>query len=118
LIGNLRAAAGGLTVVSVVSDHGFLEVDKEVHLLTAFRQRGLLDADAAGHVKSWQATAWFTGATAAIRINPQAPSGTKERVGGLLEELVKDANSGLARVLSGDEVKRLGAARKRRFWLS
>jgi predicted AlkP superfamily pyrophosphatase or phosphodiesterase len=105
LIGRLRAAAGGLAVVSVVSDHGFLKVDKEVHLLTAFRQHGLLDADETGHVKSWQATAWFSGATAAIRINPQAPSGTKDRVGGLLEELLKDANSGLARVLSGDEVK-------------
>jgi predicted AlkP superfamily pyrophosphatase or phosphodiesterase len=115
LIGRLRTAAGALTVVSVVSDHGFLKVDKEVHLLTAFRQHGLLDADEAGHVKSWQATAWFSGATAAIRINPQAPSGTQERVGGLLEELVKDANSGLARVLSGDEVKRLGGCQAAAF---
>jgi predicted AlkP superfamily pyrophosphatase or phosphodiesterase len=115
LIGRLRAAAGGLTVVSVVSDHGFLKVDKDVHLLTAFRQHGLLDADEAGHVKSWQATAWFSGGTAAIRINSQAPSGTKERVGDLLEELLKDANSGLARVLSGDEVKRLGGCPEAAF---
>ena len=108
LIGMLRSAAGAQTVVSVVSDHGFLKVDKDVDLLTAFRQRGLLDVDEAGHVKSWQATAWFAGATAFIRINPQAPSGIKERVAGLLDELLKDADSGVARVLSGDEVKRLG----------
>jgi len=115
LIGMLRTAAGAQTVVSVVSDHGFLKVDKEVGLLTAFRQHGLLDADDAGHVKAWQATGWFAGATAFIRINPQAPSGTKERAAGMLDELVKDASSGVARVLSGDEVKRLGGCPEAAF---
>jgi predicted AlkP superfamily pyrophosphatase or phosphodiesterase len=80
LIGSLRSAAGDRMVVTVVSDHGFLRVDKVVHLLAAFREHGLIEVDEAGHVKSWQATAWFSGATAAIRINPQAPPGTRQRV--------------------------------------
>jgi len=42
-------------------------------------------------------------------------SGAKERVGGLLDQLLKDANSGLARMLSGDEVKRLGGCPEAAF---
>jgi predicted AlkP superfamily pyrophosphatase or phosphodiesterase len=115
LIGRLRSAAGGQMVVSVVSDHGFLSVDKAVRLLASFREHGLIEVDEAGHVKSWQATAWFSGATAAIRINPQAPSGTRRRVAGLLEALAKDAGSGVDRVLGGDEVKQRGGCTEASF---
>lgn len=114
-IGSLRAAAGGQMVLSVVSDHGFLGVEKAVRLLKPLQEKGLIEVDEAGRVKGWQAAAWFTGATAAIRINPQAPSGTRQRVASLLEALAKDAGSGVDRVLSGDEVKQRGGCTEAAF---
>lgn len=108
LIGNLRAAAGNRMVVGVVSDHGFLPVSKAVNLPAVFREHGLIEVDEAGRVKSWQAMLWFSGGTAAVRIHPQAPSGTAQRVAALLEAVVKDSKSGLERLVSGDEIRRMG----------
>jgi predicted AlkP superfamily pyrophosphatase or phosphodiesterase len=104
LVGNIRTAAGPETVLSVVSDHGFAPLSKEVHLQTRFREAELIQTDDAGHVKSWLASAWGS----AIEIQAQAPAGTREKVAALLGNLAKDAASGVARVLDSEEVKRLG----------
>jgi predicted AlkP superfamily pyrophosphatase or phosphodiesterase len=108
LIGKLQEAAHGQMVVAVVSDHGFLPVTKDVNIFSAFREAGLIEIDEGVHVKSWAATVWPSGGSGAVMINPSAPSGTKERVGALLDKLVKDPDSGVARLLSSDQVHQLG----------
>ena len=107
LVGALRDAAGPGVVVAVVSDHGFVRIDKDVNLLTEFLKAGLITVDETGKVTSWQAGGWAAGATGAIMINPQAPAGTKERVAEVLGRLSKDPANGIQRVLDSKEIDRL-----------
>lgn len=107
LIGKLQAAARGQMVVAVVSDHGFLRVSKDVNIFAALREAGLITVDDALHVKSWAATVWPSGGSGAVMINPGAPPGTREHVRSLFEQLAKDPDSGIARVLSSEQVRRM-----------
>ena len=50
LVGRLRAKS---RVLCVVSDHGFLASDRELHLNAALREAGLIDVDASGAVTEW-----------------------------------------------------------------
>jgi predicted AlkP superfamily pyrophosphatase or phosphodiesterase len=103
-VGRLREAAGPEMVVGVVSDHGFAPLSRNVNLLVRFREAGLIEADDAGHVKSWRATGWQS----AVIINPAAPAGTREKVAAVLGAAAKDLALGIARVLSAEQVKTLG----------
>ena len=98
-----------LMALAVVSDHGFLSTSKDVNLLSAFSSAGLIQLDGTGQVASWQATIWPSGGSGAVMINPDAPADTKQRVADLLSKLLKDPESGLARIVSKDELARLGA---------
>src|SRR5262249_40122682 len=75
LVGALRAAAGPEGVLAVVSDHGFLPVDREVNLLVKFRGSGLADAESATGSKWWNALSWPAGASAAVIVRAGAPDG-------------------------------------------
>ena len=107
LVGALRVAEGPGAVVAVVSDHGFVRIDKDVNLLTEFLKAGLIAVDETGKVTSWQAGGWAAGATGAVLINPNAPAGTKERVAAMLGRLSQDPANGIARVLDKEEIGRL-----------
>lgn len=98
LIGDLRSAVGPGSVLAVVSDHGFLPVTKEVNVLVEFHQAGLMEGLAR----------WAAGASGAIMIRPQTPPDTKSRVAAVLDQLLKNPNSGVARVLNADDVQHLG----------
>jgi predicted AlkP superfamily pyrophosphatase or phosphodiesterase len=108
LIGKLQEAAHEQMAVVVVSDHGFLSVSKDVNIFAALREASLITVDEALHVKSWAATVWPSGGTGAVMINPSAPPGTKERAAALFDKLLKDPDSGIARVLSAEQVRQLG----------
>jgi predicted AlkP superfamily pyrophosphatase or phosphodiesterase len=103
-IGMLREAAGAEMVVSVVSDHGFAPLSKNVNLPAKFREAGLLVTNEAGQIRSWLAATWQS----AIVVNPSAPPGTREKVAALLGSIANDESSGIARVLSSSEVTALG----------
>jgi len=108
LIGKLQAAAKEQMVVAVVSDHGFLPVSKDVNIFAALQAAGLIAIDDALHIKSWAATVWPSGGSGAVKINPSAPAGTMERVTAFFGKLVKDPESGVARVLNSEQIHRLG----------
>src|SRR5438128_1599880 len=59
-------ASNSNVVLCVVSDHGFVRVDKALRLNVALREAGLIDTDAKGNVKSWRAIAWNGGGSSAI----------------------------------------------------
>ena len=65
LVGQVRAAAertyGPRFVLSVVSDHGHINADRDVHLNAALQQAGLIDLDPQGKVAAWRAFAWSAG---------------------------------------------------------
>jgi predicted AlkP superfamily pyrophosphatase or phosphodiesterase len=59
-------------------------------------------------IASWKATVWNAGGSAAIMLkDPQDPQ-LRAEVGALLRKLQADPTHGIARILSGDELKQLG----------
>ena len=99
LVESARRASGQNVVICVVSDHGFARTDKEVNLLVLFRSAGLISYDTAGKISSWRATAWGAGAAAAVVLADSTDAVTRARVRALLDSLVADSASGVARVV-------------------
>jgi predicted AlkP superfamily pyrophosphatase or phosphodiesterase len=112
MVGDVRAAAekagGGQAVVAIVSDHGFLASEHEVHLNAALNQAGLIQVDAAGAVASWQAFAWLSGGTAGIMLRDPADAATRSKTAEVLRALAADETSGVEAVLTGDDLVRAG----------
>jgi len=96
------------TLLVVVSDHGFLPVERELRPNTLLREAGLVETDARGRVTSWKALFEAQGGTALLRLADSADRETLERVRALLETRATDPGSGLRAVLSAPEVGALG----------
>jgi len=110
VIGNLRqdAEARGPAVVCVVSDHGFAKTDKELNLNSALRQAGLIELNPDGSVKSWRASAWLAGGSAAIMLKDPGDNDARTKVRQLLDQMLGDQDGGIARVLEPAEFKAAG----------
>lgn len=117
LISELEAAASATdkeSVIAVVSDHGFSSIDRVLNLPTAFVNAGLLELspaipNAPRVVISWKAGISNGGGSAGIILKDPRDLKTREQVGALLRQLKADPGNGIARVLEGDELTRLGA---------
>ncbi len=112
VIGQVRAAAeragGGRAIVVVVSDHGFVRTDHELHVNEALREEGLLLLDQKGKITDWRACAWYAGGTAAIMLRDRADEDARRRCAAVVKRLADDPTSGVDRVLSGDEASAAG----------
>jgi predicted AlkP superfamily pyrophosphatase or phosphodiesterase len=117
MIGQLRDAAlanDPKAVVAVVSDHGFSRTDHNFNWRIPFVRAGLLKLKKPGPVipksviASWDATLWVGGGSAAVMLRSPDDADTKAKVAQLLEKLKADRNNGIARILSGSEVKNRG----------
>lgn len=112
MVGRVRAAAekagGGRAVICIVSDHGFARTDKELRLNAALREAGLMELGEQGRLKSWRAGAWIAGGSAAIMLKDANDSEARAKVREVLKRLAADPNSGVYRVLEGDEARKLG----------
>jgi hypothetical protein len=108
LVGRLREAAerNGPVVFAVVSDHGFNQTDKELHLNEALRAEGLIVLDARGRVTDWRAVAWNNGGSAAIMMRDAKDSLARAAVERAIARV--SAGGGVARVLTGAEAEALG----------
>ncbi len=98
-----RASSPRLTIV-LVSDHGFVPVERDVRPNVALRRAGLLESTSEGKdskVIRYRAVTWKAGGTAAIMGDRAA----KAEVLALFGDLAKrPEESGIARVLDGDEL--------------
>jgi predicted AlkP superfamily pyrophosphatase or phosphodiesterase len=99
---------GKNAVVCVVSDHGFVRVDKSFHLAVAFRSAGLIDFDEKDQIKSWKAAIWGAGGSEAIVLNDKNDSATKTQVATLLTTLAADPANGIDRIISEEELRARG----------
>jgi predicted AlkP superfamily pyrophosphatase or phosphodiesterase len=100
LVGRLRANA---RVLCVVSDHGFLPSDRELHLNAALREAGLIAVDESGAVTGWKAFAWDQGGSVIVVLQNEDDDSTRGAVRELLRRL-----SGIGAVLEGEEARALG----------
>ena len=89
-----RAAGGGQAVMCVVSDHGFVAIDKEVRLNAVLRDSGLITVDK-GKITRWQAYARRGHGVADIVVRDGDPE-VKDQVTTILTELASDPSSGVA----------------------
>jgi len=117
LVGELRAAAervyGRQVVLAVVSDHGHIEADRELHVNAALHEAGLLDLNSQGKVTAWRAFAWSAGGSAGIVLQDPTDAGVRQQVGNLLHRLAGDPGNGIAQVVDGAGLKALGAMWRR-----
>ncbi len=100
LVGRLRAK---VRVLAVVSDHGFLPSDRELHLNAALREAGFIDVDASGAVTEWRAFAWDQGGSAIVVLREPGDDSTRASVRDLLRGI-----SGIGAILEGEEARALG----------
>src|SRR5262245_44182113 len=111
IIGEIRAAANRATsgryTFCVVSDHGHITADKELHLNAAFAEAGLLELDAQQKLKSWRAIGWASGGSFAVMLNDAKDQQARDRTREVLARLASDPSNGIDRVAEGSEAAAL-----------
>ena len=116
MIGELRDAALAVNpgaVVVVVSDHGFARTDFHTNLFGPLLRAGLLTIGDPGPLgtptfKSWKATLWPAGGCAAVMLHDLSDTASRDAILKLLGDLAADPANGIDRILSGDELHKLG----------
>jgi predicted AlkP superfamily pyrophosphatase or phosphodiesterase len=112
-LGKLLAALDELriadqTLVAVVSDHGFLDVERIARPNTLLVEHGLATLDDKGNAATWKA--WFHshGGSAALYLSDPTDRATARRVRELLRARMAQPDSGIRAILEADEVAALG----------
>ena len=112
VVGRLRASAErvapGRATICVVSDHGFAAVEHDVNLYVAFRNAGLITMDASDKIMSWKAAPWLAGGTAAVMLADPEDGAVRDAVSALLDKLAGDPGNGIDRILTHDEILKIG----------
>ena len=106
------------TIVAVVSDHGFVRVQKDVNLLGAFIKAGLVQIDRRGNVVKWRAKPWSAGGSAAIMLAQPNDRALRLKVARLLASLRKRKGSGIAQVIAQPEIVQRGGTPDAAFWVN
>jgi hypothetical protein len=96
--------------IVIVSDHGFFPIEQRVNLGVLFVKAGLIrmKGDKGAEVASWDAQLWNSGGTAAAILHDPKDEATKAKVKALLDEAAKDPAYNIAKVLTTDQVAKLG----------
>lgn len=98
------AEAGGAeeTSLVLVSDHGQLDIKRVVNLNVIFADQGLLETDAHGRLKSWEAYLVSNGLSAQVYLNNAAKY---DKVYRLLQHLCEEGLYGISRVYTREEIQ-------------
>ena len=98
--------------VVIVSDHGFVRVDRNVHLNVLLAKAGLITLrtaePGASPVQSWDAQAWESGGTAAIMLRNPSDEAVKAKVKRLLDTIAADPQYGISQILTHDQIIKRG----------
>jgi predicted AlkP superfamily pyrophosphatase or phosphodiesterase len=118
LVAAARDAQPGIIVV-IVSDHGFAPITKDVNLIGAFMQAGLLKIDIPKKaVISWDAEPWFAGGSAAIVLAHPEDSALRAKVEAFLAKLKADPDLGIADIYGSDQLARMGASPEAQYFVN
>jgi predicted AlkP superfamily pyrophosphatase or phosphodiesterase len=96
------------TVFAVVSDHGFLAVDRTLRPNVLLKDAGLLTVNEKGKTTDWKAWFHVNGGCATLLLRDPKDAATGARVRSLVEAKKAEVGSGIGRVLGPDEIKALG----------
>ena len=103
------------TDVVVLSDHGFLGIEKQLQLNHAFKREGLLKVDEAGKVVSWDAYFYGAGGSGFIMLKNPDDAALRDRVASLLKTLAADPANGILTVWTQDDLRKAGAEPRASF---
>jgi predicted AlkP superfamily pyrophosphatase or phosphodiesterase len=99
-------------VIVIVSDHGFVNVEKRVNLEILFIRAGLAPArPKIGKLSPdtpWQAEAWDGGGTDAIMLHDPTDTKVLKQVSDLLQQAAANPDYGINRILTHDEAVKMG----------
>ncbi len=97
------------TDVVIVSDHGFLPVQKQLQLNFVFKREGLLTTNERGQVTNWEAAFHSSGGSGFVYLKRPEDRAIVMRVSGLLEQLAADPANGIERIWSQADLRQAGA---------
>lgn len=121
VVGKVRETAErvapGRAYIAIVSDHGFLKLEKQLDLFPAFRDAQLFTVDAKGKVIDWKAMPWVAGGSAAIVLKDPNDRVTLDKVHDLIQRLAANPANGIDRVLEGDELHKRGGFPNAALWV-
>lgn len=112
-----RAGLEARTSVAIVSDHGFMPVEREFHPGVVLAQAGLVKFDPSGRIVEWRAAVWSNGGSAAILLRDPSDEVARETVRRIFDDWARRPGSPLLRVIEAPELERLGAAPTAAFFL-
>ncbi|MDB5740046.1 MAG: alkaline phosphatase family protein, partial [Alphaproteobacteria bacterium] len=117
IVGDLIAAARKAEpdlVVALVSDHGFAPISKDVNLVSAFAEAGLVTVTN-GKVTAWQAMPWYAAGSDMIVLANPADTAVKDKVRALLSKLQADPANGIRAFIDRAGIAERGGARDADF---
>lgn len=94
------------TTIAVVSDHGFLPLERQLQPNEAFKRAGLLEVDARGAVTSWKAYFHASGGSGYVHVKDVAD---RPRVAALLADLARDPANGIRTIWDREALAARGA---------
>ena len=104
-----KAGTFDRTTFFLVSDHGFAPVTKKFEPNVALAKAKLITLDDGGKPTDWKAAAWPAGGSCAIVLKDAGDKATAKKVTNLFGEMLGRDGGPISRVLSQDEIKKLGA---------
>lgn len=104
-----KADIFGKTTFFIVSDHGFVRVDQKFSPNVALAKEGLITLDSRGRATNWRAAAWPAGGSCAIVVRDADDRNTVAKVHAAFSKWATQAQSPIARLISHEELERLGA---------
>jgi len=106
------------TVLVVLGDHGFRDVDRMIGLNVLLLREGLITLDEEGEVSTWSAMIHATGTSAGVYLNDDAPAEDRIRVSAVLEGFaVDDAGRTRYTRIPADALAQLGGPSGAAFYL-
>lgn len=104
-----QAGLSDRTDVVVVSDHGFLPLQKQLQVNFIFKREGLLQTNDRGQVTSWDASFHSAGGSGFVYVKRPDDRALVSRVAALLAQLAADPANGIDKIWSQAELRQAGA---------
>ena len=114
-IGKIREAVeqGGNaanTAWMIVSDHGFLAISKDLNVMVALRDAGLITTDASGKVTSWKVYPRNLTGSVFLETNDKNDKESAAKAIAVMQKLASDPANGIAKLDTVEDLKAMGAA--------
>jgi predicted AlkP superfamily pyrophosphatase or phosphodiesterase len=97
------------STIVVLGDHSALDENKVLNLNVLFNRQELISIDAKGKILNWKAYCKSCDGSAYIYVKDKQDLATLQIVNNLLHSLLDDSESGIERVLTGEEACEKGA---------